>query len=102
MLPGGIVLLGDVLFWQQLGHEGTIAYEPWPTYSEEKAKDDTIEIAVQVNGKLRGTVYVTEDEDAASVKEKAWAIEAVRKFTEGKTVTMEKYVKGRIYTIVAK
>ena len=88
--------------WQQLGHEGTIAYEPWPTYSEEKAKDDTIEIAVQVNGKLRGTVHVTEDEDAASVKEKAWAIEAVQKFTEGKTVTMEKYVKGRIYTIVAK
>ncbi len=93
--------IGEEL-WEQLGHKDTIAYEPWPVYSEEKAKDDTIEIAVQVNGKLRGTVFVTEDEDADSVKEKAWAIEAVRKFTEGKKVAMEKYVKGRIYTIVAK
>ena len=42
--------------WQILGHDSTIAYESWPTYSEEKCKDSEVTIAVQVNGKLRGTV----------------------------------------------
>ncbi|MCF0149871.1 MAG: class I tRNA ligase family protein, partial [Firmicutes bacterium] len=88
--------------WQRMGHEGTIAFEPWPVFDAEKAKDDTVEIPVQINGKLRGTVSAAVEEDADSVKEKVWQIEAVQKFTEGKTVAMEKYVKGRIYTIVVK
>ncbi|MBO7649153.1 MAG: leucine--tRNA ligase, partial [Lachnospiraceae bacterium] len=56
--------------WSILGHEGTIAYEAWPVYDEAKTKEDTIEIAVQVNGKVRAKVNVTmeEDEDAVFAK----------------------------------
>ncbi|MCQ2446769.1 MAG: class I tRNA ligase family protein, partial [Clostridia bacterium] len=88
--------------WQVLGHEGTIAYESWPEYSEEKAKNDTVEIAVQVNGKKKALVEVEADEAADSVKEKVWAIDAVKEACLGKTVAMEKYVPGRIYTIAVK
>ena len=88
--------------WQILGHTDTIAYEPWPTYSEEKAKNDTVEIAVQVNGKKRGIVEVEVEESADSVKEKVWQIDSVREACEGKKIAMEKYVPGRIYTIAVK
>ena len=44
--------------WQQLGHAKTLAYEPWPEYDEALLKEDTIEVPVQVNGKLRGRIVV--------------------------------------------
>ena len=93
--------IGEEL-WQLMGHNDTIAYEPWPTYDPELAKNDTVEIAVQVNGKVKGLVEVELTEEADSVKEKVWKIEAVLNAVAGKTVAMEKYVPGRIYTIVAK
>jgi leucyl-tRNA synthetase len=44
--------------WQILGHDNTIAYEPWPTFDEAKTADDTVEVAVQINGKLRATIML--------------------------------------------
>jgi leucyl-tRNA synthetase len=88
--------------WQILGHDNTIAFESWPTYDESKCVEDTVEIAVQINGKVRAQLMVGLDEDQASVKEKVFANETVAKFTEGKTVVKEIYVKGRIYNIVVK
>ena len=52
--------LGEEL-WSMLGHNNTITYEPWPTYDESKTTEDTIEIAIQVNGKVRDTVKVFKD-----------------------------------------
>ena len=52
--------------WQILGHEQTLAYEPWPTYDPALLKDDEVEIPVQVNGKLRGRVVVPADADGAA------------------------------------
>ena len=57
---------------------------------------------MQVNGKVRGTVEVALDEDDGSVREKVWQLAGIQRATEGKKIAMEKYVKGRIYTIVAK
>ena len=59
--------------WQKLGHNDTIAYEPWPVYDEKELVVDTIEIAVQINGKVRGkiNVGVDEDQDSAIAKAKA-------------------------------
>ena len=88
--------------WQELGHEGTIAYEPWPQYSEDLAREDEIEIAVQVNGKVKATVKIGREEEQESVKQKVWAENGVIRATEGKNVVKEIYVKGRIYTIVVK
>ena len=88
--------------WEILGHNTTIAFESWPTWDEELTKENEIEIPVQVSGKVRGTVKIEPEEDDASVKAKVWACENVKRATEGKTIVKEIYVKGRIYTIVAK
>src|SRR5207244_1834093 len=44
--------------WQRLGHENTLAYAPWPTFDPELIIDDEVEIGVQVNGKVRGTIRI--------------------------------------------
>jgi len=88
--------------WNLLGHEDTIAYEPWPVWDEEKIKEDTIQIPVQVNGKVRATVEIGVDEEQDSVLEKAHAMKNVQSFLEGKTIVKEIYVKGRIVNIVVK
>ncbi len=88
--------------WQILGHEGSLAREPWPAWDAEKIREDTIQIPVQVNGKVRATVEITVDEDQASVLEKAHAVKNVQTAMGGKTVVKEIYVKGRIVNIVVK
>ena len=88
--------------WERLGHDKTIAYEPWPTYDEAKTIDDTISIGVQVNGKLRGTIEITQDEDEESIKSKALSHENVIKFTEGKEIVKVIVIKGKIVNIVIK
>ena len=88
--------------WSLLGHEDTIAYEPWPAYSEDMIREDTIQIPVQVNGKVRATVEIGVDEEQASVLEKAHAMKNVQATIAGKTIVKEIYVKGRIVNIVVK
>ena len=88
--------------WSLLGHEDTIAYEPWPAYSEDMIREDTIQIPVQVNGKVRATVEIGVDEEQASVLEKAHAMKNVQVTIAGKTIVKEIYVKGRIVNIVVK
>ncbi len=85
--------------WSRLGHNDTIAYESWPTYDEEACKEDTVEIGVQVNGKVKGTISIAVDEAKESVLEKA------KKAVEGKitgNIIKEIYVPGKIVNIVAK
>ena len=88
--------------WQKLGHNDTIAYEPWPVYDEKELVVDTIEIAVQINGKVRGKINVGVDEDQDSAIAKAKANPDVAAAIEGKNTVKEIYVKGRIVNIVAK
>lgn len=88
--------------WSILGHNKTIAYESWPVYDEKELEVDTIEIAVQVNGKLRGKISVGVDEEQDSALAKAKAHPDVKAFLEGKNIVKEIYVKGRIVNIVAK
>ena len=87
--------------WNILGHEGTIAYEAWPVYDEAKTKEDTIEIAVQVNGKVRAKVNVTMEDDEDAVWAKILESDANR-FIDGFTVVKKIYVKGKIFNIVVK
>ena len=88
--------------WQKLGHNDTIAYEPWPVYDEKELVVDTIEIAVQINGKVRGKINVGVDEVQDSAIAKAKANPDVAAAIEGKNIVKEIYVKGRIVNIVAK
>ena len=93
--------LGEEL-WELLGHDSTIAYESWPTYDESKVIEDTKEIAVQVNGKVRATINIVIGEEEDSIKEKALACDNVKRHLEGLTVQKVLVIKDRIVTIVAK
>ena len=86
--------------WEILGHNNTISYEAWPTYDEEKCKEDEFNLPIQVNGKLRGTLRIALDTDEEIIKEKAH--EQVANYLEEKTIVKEIYVKNRIYNIVVK
>lgn len=88
--------------WQQLGHEETITYAAWPTYEEDKLVVSTIEIAVQVNGKVRGRMSINKDQEAESVKEQALSLDNVKAHTEGKEIKKIIYVPNKIVNIVVK
>ncbi len=88
--------------WQILSHETTIAYENWPTYDENAIKEDSVEIGVQVNGKVKGTVLVAIDADKDSALALAKENESIAKAIEGKNIVKEIYVPGRIVNIVIK
>ena len=88
--------------WQILGHQNTLAYEAWPKFDPELAKDDLITLGVQVNGKTRGTIEIAPDETKENVLAQAKADQNVSKFLDGKTLVKEIYVPGRICNFVVK
>jgi leucyl-tRNA synthetase len=88
--------------WAELGQEGFIATAEWPAWDEEKTKDATVEIGVQVNGKVRGTIRIPADCSRDEALAAGKADLNVQKFIEGKTVVKEVYVPGRILNIVVK
>ena len=85
--------------WQKMGHDDTIAYEPWPTYDEAKTVEDTVEIAVQINGKTKGTLEIGKQDPKDEVIAKAKDVIA-DKLTGN--IVKEIYVPGRIVNIVMK
>ncbi|HOD66991.1 MAG TPA: leucine--tRNA ligase [candidate division Zixibacteria bacterium] len=88
--------------WEMAGHDDSIFRSAWPVYDPEAVVGETIEIAVQINGKLRDTIRVARDADQKTVEAAALAGEKVAKFTEGKTIIKVIYVPGRILNIVVK
>ena len=88
--------------WHLLGHENTIAYEPWPTYDESMLVTQTIEMGVQVNGKLRAKIQVAKDADEEAVKTLAFEQENVKAHTDGKNIVKIIVVKNKIVNIVVK
>ena len=86
---------------EQLGYK-PICESSWPTYDEEKTIDDVISIAVQVNGKVRGTIDVNMEDDDNSIKEKALNNPNVMKHIDGKEIVKIIVVKGKIVNIVVK
>ena len=83
--------------WSELGHKETIANEAWPTYDESKMVVDTIEVPIQVNGKLRGKIKVSKNAGEEEIREKALA-EVKDYISSG--VKKIIYIPGRIFNIV--
>ncbi|SHJ35867.1 leucyl-tRNA synthetase [Geosporobacter subterraneus DSM 17957] len=86
--------------WMKLGFEGMIHQQSWPKWDDAKTIEKMIEIAVQINGKVRGKIVIPSDgtqEDARKLME---ADEKIFEFIEGKKIVKEIYVPGRIYNIV--
>ncbi len=88
--------------WEKLGHNKTIANEPWPTFDEAKTIDDEITIGIQVNGKLRGEITINTNENEESIKSKALANENVKRHLENKEIVKVIVIKGKIVNIVVK
>ncbi len=86
---------------EKLGYS-PICEGTWPEYDEEKIVEDTKEIAVQVNGKVRGTIEINIEDDENSIKEKALDNENVNKHIEGKEIVKIIVIKGKIVNIVVK
>jgi len=88
--------------WQSLGHSQSLAYEPWPKFDASLAKEDSIEVPVQINGKVRSKITVPADADAATLEAAARADERVLEVVDGKPIAKVIVVPGRLVNIVVK
>jgi leucyl-tRNA synthetase len=86
--------------WQRLGNTESITYSTWPEYDEEKIVEDTFNLPIQVNGKLRSNIDIALNLPEEEVKEIAHR--QVASYLEGKTIVKEIYVTNKIYNIVVK
>ncbi len=87
--------------WRELGHLGPVVDARWPEPDPRALERETIEVVVQVNGKLRGRVTVPVDADEATVREAALADPNVQRFMEGRPLRKFVYVRGRLANVVA-
>ena len=88
--------------WHELGHSSSVHHDSWPTYDEKYLVQDSITIAVQVNGKLRGTITASPDADEATVLETAKTDAKIASNLEGKTIVKAIYVPSKLVNFVVK
>ncbi len=88
--------------WETAGFKDSVFKSTWPQYDQSAVVGDTIEIAVQVNGKLRDSIHVPADADQATVERVAESSSKVTAFVAGKQVVKKVYVAGRLLNIVVK
>jgi leucyl-tRNA synthetase len=86
--------------WRKLGHHDSLAYEPWPEYDKELIKEKEIELAVQVNGKIKDRIVISTDADEEQIKQKALACENVNAAMAGKEAKKIIVIKSRLVNIV--
>jgi leucyl-tRNA synthetase len=88
--------------WEMLGEKGNLLRTPWPKFDAELAKEEELEIPVQINGKLRSRVVVPADSSEEMVVDRALADEKVKAAISGKQVVKKIYVPGKLVNIVVK
>ena len=88
--------------WENMGNTSFLSLEKWPEYDESKTVENSIEIAVQINGRLRSTITIAKDSSKDNAIANAKADEKVAEAIEGKIIVKEIYVPGRIVNIVVK
>ena len=88
--------------WNSLGCEGDVLDAIWPQPDKNAMVQDTIELVVQVNGKVRGKIYVAVDAAKDAIEQTALSDENVQKFSEGKNVVKVIVVPGRLVNVVIK
>ncbi len=88
--------------WRLLGHAGTLAYEAWPDYDEALIREDSIEVPIQINGKLRSRIEVPAGSDRAAIEAAARANPRVIEMLEGRSIQKVIVVPGRMVNFVVK
>ena len=86
--------------WSRLGHSESLAYEPWPAWDEDILREDEIEVPVQVNGKLRGSILVPATADQAAIEAIALASEGFQRHAAGARPKKVIMVPGRLVNMV--
>jgi leucyl-tRNA synthetase len=88
--------------WQVLGHDETLAYQPWPDFDAAAIREETIEIVVQIRGKVRSKIVMPSDADQTQIERVALADERIAALLDGKEVVKVIVVPGRLVNIVTK
>lgn len=88
--------------WHELGQTDSVHAQQWPVYEEAALVVDEIELAVQVNGKVRDKIVVATSATKEEIEEQAFASDRVKEFTDGKTVAKVIIIPGKICNIVVK
>ena len=86
--------------WQRTGHQPSIFFQKWPKWDERYTTADTVTVAIQINGKLRGTILVKAEAPEESVLEAAKNDPAITRYLDGKQIRKKVYVKNRILNLV--
>ena len=86
--------------WERMGHSSSLAHEDWPQFEEQYVTESMIEIAVQINGKVRGTIKIPVNAPKELVLDTAKTNDSVSKYLEEKTLRREIYVPGKIVNLV--
>jgi leucyl-tRNA synthetase len=89
-------------FWEALGEKDSLSYAEWPKYNSELVKAEVVTVAVQVLGKLRGTLEVEPGTDQATLESRAKADAGVARFLDGKQIVKVIYVQNKILNFVVK
>ena len=87
-------------FWHRLGHEEPVAHATWPTFDPAMLQESTIELPVQIKGKIRSKIQLPADADEATVKEIALADERIAELLDGSEIRKIIVVPGRIVNII--
>ncbi len=88
--------------WEQMGFGGTVTDQQWPAYDEAKCKDETVEIVVQLNGKVRAKLSIPAEMEAADAIALAKQEEKIKAAIENMQIVKEIYVKGKLVNLVVK
>jgi len=86
--------------WQDMGMKGLVVEQSWPSYDPEALKVEEVEIAVQINGKIRDRVMIPVDADEETVRKLVLERERVKRYLNGKEPKKFFYIKGRLVNIV--
>jgi leucyl-tRNA synthetase len=86
--------------WHLTGHEGSVHQQIWPDWDAELAAEDLVEVAIQVDGKLRATIWTGSDSTEEAVRDQALALDKVQRFIAKRILKQVIYVPGRILNLV--
>ncbi|HHV74946.1 MAG TPA: leucine--tRNA ligase [Thermoanaerobacterium sp.] len=88
--------------WDRLGYTYSVFNQKWPEYDEKALIKDVVEIAIQVNGKVRGRIEVSPDANEKEIQDAALSAESIKQYVDGKEIVKVVVVKGRLVNIVVK
>jgi leucyl-tRNA synthetase len=86
--------------WEKLGHTKSTAYEPWPVYDQDKCAESTVEVVLQINGKLRSKIAVAKDTPNAELERLAFGDSNIKRYIDGKRIVKKIIIPNKLVNIV--